>query len=90
MTTLATIHPKAHGHNDVRELQVRLEQGAITLWMMTPRGPVLLRDRHMLDQLAAALRRRGLGAEQAPLHMDAAAREEAWAEAEALQEAAAE
>ncbi len=32
------------------------------------------------------LRRRGLGAEQAPLHMDAAAREEAWAEAEALQQ----
>ncbi len=80
-TTLRTIRPKAHGHNDVRELQVRLERGALTLWLDTPKGPVLLRDRHMLDQLAAALRRRGLGAEQAPLHMDAAAREEAWAEA---------
>lgn len=74
-TTIATIRPKAHGHNDVRELQVRLERGALTVWMMTARGPVLLRDRHMLEQLAATLRRRGLGAEQAPLHMDAAARE---------------
>ena len=63
-TTLRTIRPKAHGHNDVRELQVRLDDGGITLWLDTPKGPVLLRDQHMLDELAAALRRRGLGARQ--------------------------
>lgn len=62
--TIATFHPKAHGHNDVREVQVRREQGGITVWLDTPKGPVLLRDRHLLDQLAATLSRVGLGRRQ--------------------------
>lgn len=59
--TIATHRPKGHGHNDVRELQVRREDGGITVWLNTPKGPVLLRDRHLLDELTATLLDQGYG-----------------------------
>lgn len=65
--TIATFHPKAHGHNDVREAQIRREDGCITVWLNTKKGPVLIRDRHLLDGLAATLTRAGLGARQQEL-----------------------
>jgi len=62
--TLKTIRPRSRGHHDVQEMQVRRERGGLTVWMHTDKGFVLVRDRHMLDELADSLRRAGFGAKQ--------------------------
>ena len=62
--TLKTIRPRSRGHHDVQEMQVRRERGGLTVWMQTSTGFVLMRDRHMLDELADSLRAAGFGAKQ--------------------------
>jgi hypothetical protein len=68
--TIATIYPgrKQTQHHDVDEVQVNRDgSGKVGLWLKTSRGPLLLRDQHMLDELAAQLVRLGYGARQEPL-----------------------
>lgn len=65
--TIATIHPAgpARQHHDIDELQVNRDgNGRVGLLLLTHRGPMLLRDKHMLDELAAQLVRLGFGARQ--------------------------
>jgi hypothetical protein len=65
--TIATIHPEHRGANDVDELQLRRDDSGPYLWQHTARGPVILRGKKALDELAAHLSRLGYGARQQTL-----------------------
>lgn len=66
--TIGTFHPATgHGFNDVREIQVNRDDKGVYLWLNTDKGTILLRDRALLDNVTACLRRVGFGARQGDL-----------------------